>query len=59
MKLMVGASSESSSEVVILLKIVTCGDGQCKMETVKANLKIIRVEGGQNSLDSCFSFEMK
>jgi hypothetical protein len=59
MKLALGASAEPSSEVTILLKIVSCGDGQCKMETLKAILKITRFEGGQNSLESSFSFEIR
>jgi hypothetical protein len=58
MKLEVVASAESTSEVAILLKIVTCGDGQCKMETFRAILKIERVEGGPTSLDSSFNLEI-
>lgn len=59
MKLEVNASPKSTSEVAILLNIVSCGNGQCKMENLRAILKIEMIEGGLTNVDSVLSFEIK
>ncbi|XP_065346474.1 NHL repeat-containing protein 2 isoform X2 [Cloeon dipterum] len=52
-------SSHQNAQVVTVLKVVTCGDGVCKMETLKAVLNIVRQSdapqsSNENTIETVF-----